>query len=770
MAGIGVSVVRREDGFLLRGQGTFIDDVNCNHQLHAWFLRSALAHAHLDGIDVSTALDVPGVVAVFVGADLIEEPAGMLQGSSALTGRDGEPMHIPPWPAMAQDTARYVGDTVAMVVAETREAAREASELIDVNYRELPAVVELAEAHGGHAPLIWDRCADNVALDWERGDREATHQCFESAAHVVEVDLLQNRIVVAAMETRGVLASYDANTERFDVCTPTQGVDMVREPLARSLGVGVDQVRVTTPDVGGAFGIKASLYPEQTLCALAAKNLGRPIKWFGERGDSFISDYHARDHLMHGELALDEHGRFLAVRADVVSNMGAYLHGPAPIISTNGGTRLLCNVYRLPTFYAQTRCVFTNTIPIGAYRGAGKPEFAHLVELLVDAAAREIGMPPATLRRLNMITPEELPYSTPQGLVYDSGDFELAMDLALKHADWRHVEERRADAMMRGKRLGLGFAVYIEPDGFMDNRVTMTLQASGRVQVTTTAQTGGQGYETVFAQIAESLLGLPMEDVDVVQGDSDAVGKGKGTGGSRGTTVTGTAMVSCAEQIRAKATRIAAHLLQADTADLEFSEGTFTLGGGDRRISLVAVAASAHDPSQLPDGVEPGLSAEKQFEADAYCYPSGCHVCEVEVDVETGATDIVRYVQLSDFGTVINPMLLEGQIHGGVAQGIGQVLLEGAVYERDTGQRRTGSFMDYCLPRAAQLPAFECERLETVCTTNPLGVKGCGECGTTGSLPAVMNAVRDALADLDVTALSMPITAEKVWRVLDSGR
>jgi len=768
VSGIGHSVLRREDDALLKGKGCFMDDLNVPDQLHVWFVRSTSPHAKLGGIETTAAIESPGVIAVFTGADLIEAPVGMLQGPSALANKDGTPIYVPAWPAMALDTVRYVGDTVAMVVAETRDAACDAAELVEVDYGELDSITDLRNATDRATVQLWPDCVDNVALDWERGDSLATDRVFASAAHVSAVELVQNRIVVAAMETRGVLASYDADTQAYLVQTPTQGVSMVQEPLARSLDVAPERVRVVTPDVGGAFGIKASLYPEQVLCALAARKLQRPLKWFAERGDSFLADYHARDHIMHGELALDADGLFLGIRATVRSNMGAYLHGPAAVIPTNGGTRLLSNVYKIDTHHASTLCVFTNTVPIGAYRGAGKPEFAHLVELLVDNAARELGIEPAALRRKNMIVPADLPFDTPQGLTYDSGDFELAMDMALRMGEVADVEERRQDAMRRGRRLGFGFAVFTEPDGFMDNRVSMSFDATGALQVTTTGQTGGQGYETVFAQIATSLLGVPMDQVELVQGDTARVGTGKGTGGSRVTTVSGAGMHECSISIIEKGTLIAAHLLQAEVSDIVFESGRFNVVDSERGLNVQEVARAAFDSGQLPPDMPIGLSAEKHYVASAYCYPSGCHVCEIEIDVETGFVEIVRYVQLSDFGTVVNPMLLEGQIHGGVAQGIGQVLYEDAVYDSASGQLLSGSFMDYCLPRATQLPNYQCERLETWCTTNPLGVKGCGECGTTGSLPAVMNAVRDALNDCDLSGFNMPLTPEKIWRVLSS--
>ena len=538
---------------------------------------------------------------------------------------------------------------------------------------------------------------------------------------------------------------------------------MVHPRMALALRVDTSQVRIVTPDVGGAFGIKALIYPEQFLCAYAARRLGRPIKWYGDRSDSFATDYHARDHVMEGELAVDETGRFLAIRSQVTSNMGAYLTGAAPIIPTAGGTRLLPNVYRIKHVYAHTRCVYTNTVPIGAYRGAGKPEYLHLVERLVDEAARELAIDPAELRRRNVISPQELPYETATGLTYDSGDFGDSLSQALALMKREEFEPRRIRALSHGRLLGFGFSLYTEPDGFMDNRVTMGFCSDGRLTVTTTGQCIGQGLVTILGQIATSLLGVGADDITVAQGDTDVIGPGSGSGGSRVTTVSGAAMHQCAQSIIAEGRELAAGMLEVSEVDIEFSDGRFTVVGTDRSLSIQEVARAAPANPQTHR-----LNAQCHYKAPAYSYPNGCHVCEVCIDKDTGDITVERYGLVGDYGVVVNPMLLEGQLHGGIVQGIGQAIWEQAVYEPQTGQLLSGSFMDYCLPRASHLPMVEWGVSETICTTNPLGVKGCGESGTTAALPAVMNAVADALRDYNASGLDMPATSEKLWRIISS--
>lgn len=769
--GIGQSVPRREDGALLSGQGQFIDDLNLPGQLHAYFIRSPHAHARIRGIDVAAATAMPGVAAVLTGADLAADGIGVLQAPATPLNRDGTPIHNPPQHAIAVDKARHVGDSVAMVLADSVEAARTAAEHVDVDYKILPSVTTAVDALTPDAPSIWEDLPSNLALDWETGDRRATDAAFDAARHVVRLDLVNNRIVVAALEPRGALAAYDPASGRYTLYTPTGGGTQIQMGLAgKGLDVAPSAIRVVTPDVGGGFGIKNDIYPEQIAVCWAARRLGRPVKWYADRTDSFMADRHARDHVMAASLALDADGRFLAIRCRTVSNMGAYLTAAAPIIPTGGGTRMLTNVYRIATVHAETQCVFTNTTPVAAFRGAGKPEFCYMVERLVDAAARELSLDPAELRRRNLVRPEDMPYSTPTGLVYDSGDFQHNMEDALRLADRDGVPGRRAEAATRGKRLGFGFSVYTEPDGFKDGRVGLQFDPQGGLTLSMTGQSNGQGHETTFAQVAAGELGLPLERIRVVQGDTDRVGYGTGTGGSRTATIAGTAIHLATAKLVEKGRRIAAHLMEASAEDIVFEDGRFAIAGTDRAVDIAAVAAASFDVARVPDGMELGFDATSHYAAKAYSYPCGCHVAEVEIDEETGLVEVVRYALVSDFGTVINPMLLQGQMHGGILQGIGQAVYEECRYDADTAQLLNGSFMDYCLPRATHMPSFSWGRNETACLTNPLGIKGCGESGPTAALPAVMNAVMDALADCDTRGLDMPVTAEKVWRVLRDGR
>lgn len=769
--GIGARLARREDQALLTGRARFIDDIDLPGQLHACFVRSPHAHARIAGIDPAAALAVPGVVAVLTGADLAADGVGILQAPAALKGRKGEPIHNPAQLAISADKARHVGDTVAMVLAETDAAAREGAAAVDVDYAALPSVTSAVEALAAGAPRVWDELPSNLAVDWETGTKAAVDTAFASAAHVARLDLVNNRVIVAAMEPRGATAEYDAIQGRYTLYTPTGGGTVIQMDLAeKGLKVPAASVRVVTPEVGGGFGIKNYIYPEQVLVCWAAKRLGRPVKWFATRDDSFPTDRHARDHVMHAELALDGEGRFLAIRCRTVSNMGAYLTASGPIIPTSGGTRMLTNAYRIPLAHAETQCVFTNTTSIAAYRGAGKPEFCYMVERLVDRAARDLDLDPQEIRARNLVRPEDMPYRTPTGLVYDSGDFVHNMAEALRLGD-REGFAARADAARRaGKRRGFGFSFYTEPDGFKDGRVGLQFDPGGHLTLTMTGQTNGQGHATTFAQVAASRLGIPVDSIHVVQGDTDRVGIGTGTGGSRTATVAGTAIYHASIKLVEKGRRIAAQLLEASAEDIEFDQGRFRVAGTDRDVTIQQVARAAFDDSKVPADMELGFDASYHFSAKSYSYPCGCHVAEVEIDEETGVVSVVRYALVSDFGTVINPMLLEGQLHGGIVQGIGQALYEDCRYDPQSGQLITGSFMDYCLPRATHAPRFDWGRTETMCKTNPLGIKGCGESGPTAALPAVMNAVMDALEDCDTAGLDMPATPEKVWRVLRSAK
>ena len=765
--GIGVSVPRIEDEALLTGSSRFIDDIDLAGQAHAHFVRSPYAHARINVIDCVDALAAPGVIAVFTGADMVADGVGEIIGNAPVENRNGDPLFVPPRRAIATNVARYAGETVAVVIAETAAQAADASELLSIEYQELPCVTQTNKALETDAPVIWEGTDSNIALDWETGDRSATDTAFAAAAHVTEIDLINNRIVVGATEPRGCVASFEPLSGRYTVYTPTQGNNPVHMAMAKpGLNVPLSDIHLITPDVGGGFGIKNGIYPEQLVVPWAAKKLGRPVKWYPSRSDAFLTDYHARDHVMHAGMAFNEEGKILAIRCQTTSSMGAYHTGGAAIIPTKGGTRLLTNVYRIDTLYAETQCVFTNNTPTAAFRGAGKPEFCYMVERLIDKGAREMAMDPAELRRRNLVTANEMPYTTAMGLVYDSGDFEANMNQALSLGGQAKLAERKQRAAANGKLLGFGYAVYTEPDGFMDNRVGMTFDSSGIVTVTLTGQTNGQGHATVFSQIVATQLGLPFDNIHVVQGDSDRIGPGSGTGGSRTTTVAGGAIVQSSEEIIDKGKRIAAHILEASADDIEFENGNFIIAGTDRNIDLVTVAKASFSSANVPDSDGLGLEANAHYVARAYNYPCGCHVAEVEIDQDTGYVQVTRYAMVSDFGTIINPMLLEGQLHGGVSNGLGQALCEEVVYDPGSGQLLTGSFMDYCLPRAIETPNFDWATTETTCMTNPLGVKGCGESGPTASMPAVINAIVDALARFGVAEIDMPATPEKVWRAM----
>ncbi|MGI9333486.1 MAG: xanthine dehydrogenase family protein molybdopterin-binding subunit [Gammaproteobacteria bacterium] len=762
---VGVSMPRLEDDRLLRGAGCFTDDISVLGQAHATLVRSPHAHARIQGMDVDEARQAPGVLAVYTAPDLTAAGVGPLREKVAVAGRDGGLAIDAPRPLIAAERVMHVGDIVAMVVAGTPAEALDAAELIDVDYDVFPSVTQGLRALEADAPQLWPDAPSNMALHWEGGDAGATRHAFEHAHHVTELELVIDRVSAGCMETRGAVAQFDRAGNQYLVYAPSQGANMVRDGIAGALGVQKNRVRVVTPDVGGAFGIKIPAYPEYALVAFASRQLMRPVKWMGERGDSFMSDGQCRDHVVRAGLALDAQGRMLAVRCETVANMGAYTSAAAISIPTTGGIRCLTGVYAIPVHHAEAKIAFTNTVPVVAYRGAGKPEFNYVVERLVDTAAREIGMDPAALRRLNAVSPEAMPHRTPVGLEFDSGDFVHNMDAALERADRAGFPARREKAKARGKLRGFGFAVFQEPDGPVDCRLALSIDASGNLTVTTTSQSGGQGHETFMAQLAAQCLGLPPSKVHVVQGDSDRTGPGFGTGGSNLATVTGTAFVKASERIVERGCMIAGRLLEASEVDIEFVNDVFRVAGTDAQVSLEEVARAAFNPAQLEPGMELGLDALSHYKGPAYSYPCGCHVCEVEIDPETGVVRIERYVAIDDHGVAINPMLLEGQAQGGIAQGIGEVLLERIFYEHGSGQLLSGSFLDYCMPRADDLPAIEFENHPVPCKTNLLGAKGVGESGCTGSLPAVANAVVDALSELGVTGVDLPVLPEAVWRL-----
>jgi carbon-monoxide dehydrogenase large subunit len=762
---IGQPVQRLEDQALLTGVGRFIDDLDLPGAVHAVFVRSPHVHARVVSLNVLPARAAKGVSGVFTAADLRAAGIGPMRVRVPQTNRDGSAVPEGLRPVLAEDRVRFVGEAVAIVVAKTVREARDAAELVEVGYEELPPVSDPRAAVA----------AGKLALDWEGGDRKACDAAFARAAHVTKLELKINRVSAAPVEPRGAAGLFDPATGRYTLHAPTQGSKAIQADIA-STGLIDDPraLRVVTPDVGGSFGVKISAYPEMVAVLYAARELGRPVRWYADRSEAFLADGAARDHCVEGELALDARGRFLAVRARLVSNTGAYVTASAMSIPTSGGSRCITGVYALPCYHVEARIAFTNTVPVVAYRGAGKPEFTYLIERLVDAAAREIGRDRADLRRLNMVRPEQMPWTTPVGLVFDSGEFEKNMSDALRLTDRAGFESRRAASAARGLLRGYGFSVYQEPDGYYESHVGTVFDASGDLTLALSATANGQGHKTTFKQVVSQQLGLPQERIRFVSGDSDLTGVGIGSVGSCETTVTGTAIVHCARIIIEKGRLIAGHLLEAPAADVEFevgeAGGAFVVAGTDRGVSIIDVARAAHS-ADLPPEIAPGLGADALYKPTTYSFASGCHVCEVEVDPETGHVEVLGYTAVNDFGVVVNPLLLEGQVHGGVAQGIGQALMEELSYDPRSGQLLAGSFMDYALPYAGDLPSFGWARNEVPCKTNPLGVKGVGESGCTASLACVMSAVIDALAVRGVTALDMPATPERIWRALaEAGR
>jgi carbon-monoxide dehydrogenase large subunit len=765
--GIGQAVRRKEDVRFITGSGRYTDDINLPGQAYAAVLRSPHAHAKINSIDTSAAKAAPGVLAVYTHEDVTRAKLGRIVCMAPLKNRDGSDYPNPGRPQLAEGRVRHVGDPVAFVVAETAAQAKDAAELIEVDYESLPAVVDPRAAAAAGAPQLHDYAPGNVALDWGLGDEKAVEAAFAKAARIVKLDLAINRIVVASMEPRIVVGEY-AN-ERYTVYLGTQGVVGMRRALAKNLGVAEDKVRVITPDVGGSFGMKTFDFTENTMVPWAAKQLGRPVKWTSDRQEAFLSDSQGREVHVHAELALDADAKFLAVRSLSHANLGAYLSYFSLAIPTMAGMRLLTGAYRIPAAYAHVRAIYTNTVWLDAYRGAGRPETSYIIERLVDTAARETGLSREEIRKRNFVPPSAMPYQTPMVANYDSGDFPATMAKALERAGWAGFEARRAEAKARGKLRGIGMSYYMEvtapgPQEAADIR----FKPDGRVHMAIGAGPSGQGHETAFAQILEDRLGIPIDKIDFVFGDSDALKQGGGTGGAKTLMLAGTALVDGAEKIIAKGRKFAAHFLEAAEDDIEFKDGTFTIAGTDRAMDILSLAqrARAGKIEGLPDSLdEVGLSTTNKN-----TYPNGCHVCEVEIDRETGVTQVLRYSLVDDFGRVINPLLLAGQIHGGIVQGVGQALLEHAIFDPDSGQLVTGSFMDYTMPRAADFPSFEIDYNLVPCTTNVLGLKGAGEAGTVGALGAAMNAVVDALAPLGIRHIDMPATPHRVWQALQQAK
>jgi len=779
---IGASVRRKEDYRFLTGSGQYTDDVNPPNHVHAFFLRSPHAHAKIRRIDTAKAKAAPGVVAIYTGDDLTGVnglPCGWL-----ITGTDGKPMNEPPHPVLAQGKARYVGDPVALVVAETPNQAKDAAELIEVDYEVLPAVVNVVDALKAGAPQIHDGAPGNRCYTWALGDKAAVDAAFAKAAHVTKLDIVNNRLIPNAIEPRAAVAAYSRADDSYTLHVASQNPHVERLLMtAFVLGLPEHKVRVIAPDVGGGFGSKIYLYPEETAMVWASKRVNRPIKWAAERSESFLADAHGRDHVTHAELALDKDGKFLAMRVHTTAAMGAYLSTFASCIPTILYATLLAGQYTTPVIYAEVTAVFTNTAPVDAYRGAGRPEATYVVERLAYQAGVDLGIAQDEIRRRNFI--RSFPYQTPVALVYDTGGYDATLDGAMKTADVAGFPARKAEAAKRGKLRGIGYASYIEACGIAPSNVAGALGAraglfeagevrvhpTGSVTVFTGSHSHGQGHETTFAQVVAGRLGIPIENVDVVHGDTGRVLFGMGTYGSRSLAVGGTAIVKALDKIVSKGKKIAAHLLEAAETDIEFKDGKFTVAGTDKSKAFGEVALAAYVPHNYPlDKLEPGLNETAFYDPTNFTFPAGTHICEVEIDPDTGTTQIVNFSACDDFGNIINPMIVEGQVHGGLTQGIGQAMLENCVYDKESGQLLTGSFMDYALPRADDVPSFKVDTKVTPCTHNPLGAKGCGEAGAIGAPAALMNAIHDALAPAGVKYLDMPATPHRVWQAIRSAK
>ena len=765
--GLAQPVRRVEDPRLLKGAGSYTDDITLPGTLHGVVLRSPHAAATIGAIDAAAARAMPGVRAVYTAADLAADGIGGLPCAAPVKNRDGSAMVMPPHPVLADGSVRHVGDPVAFIVADSVKQARDAAEAITVDYDILPAITDLATAMDGGAPQVWPDAKRNMVFDWHIGDAEKTEALFRQAAHVTRLTVVNNRIVVSSMEARAALAEYDAASGRFTLRTNTQGGWLLKDLMSSAVfKLPAEKFRIITPDVGGGFGMKIFLYAEHVLTCYAARKLGHPVKWTSERSEAFLADTQGRDNITLGEIALDKDNKFLALRTRNVANMGAYLSTFAPYIPTAAGTGVLASVYGFQAVYANVIGVFTNTVPVDAYRGAGRPEANYLVERLIDAAAREVKLDRVELRRRNMVGPDAMPHKTPVGKLYDSGDFRIVLDAALKNAEWAGFPARRAEAAKRGKRRGIGLAYYLEATGGAPTeRAEIRFAEDGFVDVYVGTQSTGQGHETAYVQLTVDRLGVPGEQVRVKQGDTDAIPVGGGTGGARSLYSEGTAILATAATVIEKGKKAASEALEAAPADIVFEDGRFSIVGTDRGMDILTLAATQR--ARVAKGEDATtLDAAEVAEIKAHTFPNGCHIAEVEIDPDTGVTRVVRYSVTDDVGRAINPLVVRGQVHGGVAQGLGQAMLERTAYDPESGQLLSGSFMDYALPRADDLPDIQVDLIEVPCASNPLGVKGAGEAGAVGSPPAVINAVVDALSGDGVTHIDMPATPEVVWRAL----
>jgi len=775
--GIGARVLRREDKRFITGAGKYTDDVKNDRQCYAAFVRSPHAHARVKGIDKSAAEGMAGVEGVFDGHQLTGDGIGNIICGWAITSKDGSPMNMGAWSALATEFVRYVGDAVAVVIADSPANARTAAEAVAVDYEVLDAVVAPDKTLEGGAPQIHPEAPGNLIYDWEIGEKDATEAAIAGAAYVCEMDITNNRVAPNPMEPRSAVATFDPSDDHYTLYTTSQNPHVARLVLSAFYQVAPEhKLRVIAPDVGGGFGAKIYIYPEEIVCLWASMKTKRSVKWTSDRTEAFLTDAHGRDHISTAKMGFDANNKIVGFQVDTIANLGAYMSLFSSAVPTYLYATLLSGQYNIANIHCNVRAVYTNTTPVDAYRGAGRPEACFLIERMMETAARELGVDPGELRRANFV--QEFPHQTPVIMAYDSGDFEANLDAAKAASDWAGFEARRSEAASRGKLRGIGMSSYIEACGIAPSAAVGSLGAGvglwesaevrvnpvGTIEVLTGSHAHGQGHETTFAQVITDRFGIPHDNVQIVHGDTDKVQFGMGTYGSRSGAVGMSAIVKALDKVEAKAKKIAAHLLEADEGDIVIENGEVKVAGTDKTLGWHEVCLGAYTAHNLPEGMEPGLKEGAFYDPANFTFPAGCYICEVEVDPDTGTTDIVQFVASDDFGTIINPMIVEGQVHGGIAQGVGQAMLEQAVYD-DSGQLLTGSYMDYTMPRADDLPSYTVSHETTVCPGNPLGIKGCGEAGAIGSPPAVINAITNAIGNND---LSMPATPSKVWAAVQA--
>ncbi|CAN7142365.1 xanthine dehydrogenase family protein molybdopterin-binding subunit [Aminobacter sp. LjRoot7] len=776
--GIGARVARKEDKRFITGAGRYVDDMVVPGMKHAAFVRSPHAHADIKKIDTKKAEAMPGVIGVLTGKQLKADGIGNLICGWMIHSKDGSPMKMGAWSPLAVDRVRYVGDAVVVVVADTKGQARDAAEAVEITYKERKSVADAVDALAKGAPQLHPEADGNLIFDWGIGDEAATDAALKSAAHITRLNIVNNRLVPNAMEPRAALGHYDKAEDHYTCWTTSQNPHVARLVMSAFYNVAPEnKLRVIAPDVGGGFGSKIYIYPEEIVCLWASKRTGVPVKWVADRTESFLTDAHGRDHHTTVQMGFDKNNRIVGLKVDTVANLGAYMSLFSSATPTYLYATLLSGQYNIPAIYGNVRTVYTNTAPVDAYRGAGRPEATFVLERTMEIAARELGVSPAELRRTNFIT--HFPHQTPVIMCYDAGDYGASLDAAMKQADYAGFAKRKAAATKKGKLRGIGMSCYIEACGIAPSAAVGSLGAGvglwesaevrvnavGTIEVLTGSHSHGQGHETTFAQLVNSRFGVPLDSVSIVHGDTDKVQMGMGTYGSRSGAVGMSAIVKALDKVEAKAKKIAAHLLEADEGDIVIENGQLKVAGTDKNVPWFQMALAAYTAHNLPQGMEPGLKETAFYDPSNFTFPAGCYICEVEIDPETGKTDIVQFVAADDFGNIINPMIVEGQVHGGIAQGVGQALLEGAVYDAG-GQLLTASYMDYTMPRADDLPSFQISTSNTPCPSNPLGIKGCGEAGAIGSPPAVINAITDALGHDNLT---MPATPGKVWAALRAG-